>query len=269
MADFTAKDVKALRDATGAGMLDAKRALEECDGDPQAGAQWLRQRGLGTISDRAGRENEEGAVAAVIDGTVGSAALVEIKTETDFGAKSPDVVNLANELAELVAAGGEAAIEARKDTLDDLKITLKENVELGAVVRFQAAPGNVLSRYVHEQNGRGVNGVIVEMAGGDETLAHDVAVHVAFGKPRYVRREDVPEADVERERAALEAETRAQGKPEAALPKIVDGKLGGWYKRVPGGVLIDQPYARDDKQTVGQVLGKATVVRFAQAAIGG
>ncbi len=268
MPEFTATDVKALRDVTGAGMMDAKRALTETDGDPKAAAQWLREKGLGKVSERAGRENEEGAVAAVLDTTVGAAALVEIKTETDFGAKSPDVVNLANELAGLVAASGEGAVDAKGDVLDDLKITLKENVELGSVVRFEAGPGHVLARYLHEQNGRGVNGVIVEMADADEGLAHDIAVHIAFGKPGYVRRDQVPQSEVDAERATLEAETRNQGKPDSALPKIVEGKLGGWYKRVPGGVLLDQPYARDDKQTVAQVIDGATIVRFAQATIG-
>ena len=89
----------------------------------------------------------------------------------------------------------------------------------------------------------------------DQQLAHDIAVHIAFGKPKYLRREDVPAEEVEAERATLEAETRREGKPEAAVPKIVDGKLGGWYKRVPGGVLLEQPYAKDDSQTVAQVAG--------------
>ena len=269
MADITAKDVKALRDATGAGMMDAKRALTENDGDPAEASKWLRERGLGKAADRAGRENAEGAVAAVVDATVDAAALVQLRCETDFVAKSPDFVNLVNELAELVAAEGEGAVDSKKDAVDDLKVTLKENIELGQVVRFVAAPGNVLARYLHEQSGRGKNGVIIELAGGTEDLAHDIAVHIAFGRPGYLRREDVDPADVEAERSSLEAETRNEGKPEAAVAKIVDGKLGGWYRRIPGGVLLEQPYARDDKQTVAQVLGDATVVRFAQVAIGG
>lgn len=269
MAKFTAQDVKALRDATGAGMMDAKRALTENGGDHAAAARWLRERGLGKAAERSGRENTEGAVAAVVDATVGAAALVELKSETDFVAKSPDFVNLVNELAELVAAHGEAAVETKKDSIDDLKVTLKENIELGQVVRFDAGPGNVLARYLHEQSGRGNNGVIVELSGGSEELAHDVAVHIAFGRPRYLTREDVPDEEVEAERRSLEAETRNQGKPEAAIAKIVDGKLSGWYKRIPGGVLLEQPFARDDKKTVGQVVGDARVVRFAQVAIGG
>lgn len=269
MADFTAKDVKTLRDLTGAGMMDAKKALTQSGGDHAAAAKWLREKGLGKANERAGRENEEGAIAAVLDKNAGAASIVEIKTETDFGAKSPDVVNLANELAALVASKGESAVDTKKDAIDDLKITLKENVQLGKVVRFEAGSGHVLARYLHEQNGRGVNGVIVELANGDEEMAHDVAVHIAFGKPGHLTREDVPAETVKAERATLETETRNQGKPEAALEKIVEGKLGGWYKRVPGGVLLDQPYAKDDKKSVAQFIGKAKIVRFAQATIGG
>jgi len=183
-------------------------------------------------------------------------------------AKSPQFVGTADQLAQAVATEGEAAIDAHKDAVDDLRLTLKENIEVGKVVRFVADPGDVLETYLHVQNGRGVNGVLVEIAGGDLELAHDIAVHIAFGKPTHLQRDDVPAEEVEAERAALEAQTRNEGKPEQALPKIVDGKLNGWYKRIPGGVLLEQPYAKDDKQTVSDVLGDARVVRFAQAVVG-
>jgi elongation factor Ts len=266
MAEFSARDVKALRDATGAGMMDAKKALTATDGDYEAAAAWLRERGLGKAAERAGRENIEGAVAvAVADGV---AALVELKSESDFVAKSPQFVETANRLAETVATEGDSAVEKLKDAIDDLRLTLKENIEVGKVVRFAAESGDVLDTYVHVQNGRGVNGVVVELAGGSAELAHDIAVHIAFGRPAYLHRDEVPADEVAAERAALEAQTRNEGKPEQALPKIVEGKLNGWYKRVPGGVLLEQPYARDDKQTVAQVLGGARVVRFAQAIVG-
>ena len=191
-----------------------------------------------------------------------------MKSETDFVAKSPQFVALVDELAEQVAATGEGAVDDRKDAIDDLKITLKENISLGRVVRFDAEPGHVLDTYLHVQNGRGVNGVLVEMAGGSAELAHDIAVHIAFGRPGYLQRDEVPAEEIEAERASLETQTRNEGKPEQAWPKIVEGKLNGWYKRVPGGVLLEQPYAKDDKQSVTQVLGGATVVRFAQAEVG-
>jgi elongation factor Ts len=267
MAEFSAKDVKALRDATGAGMMDAKKALSATDGDPQAAAAWLRERGLGKAAERAGRENVEGAVAvATVDG---AAALIELKSESDFVAKAPQFVDTADRLAQAVAAEGDHALESLKHAIDDLRLALKENIEVGKVVRFTAGPGHVLDTYLHVQNGRGVNGVVVELSGGDAELAHDIAVHIAFGKPGYLHREEVPADEVTAERVALEAQTRNEGKPEQALPKIVEGKLNGWYKRVPGGVLLEQPYARDDKQTVSHVLGSAEVVRFAQAVVGG
>jgi elongation factor Ts len=268
MADISAKEVKALRDATGAGMMDAKRALVETNGDFDAAGLWLREHGLGKSAERTGRDNAEGAVAVAVDAGAGTAALVQLRSETDFVAKSPQFVELVNDLAALVAAKGEDAVAERQDAIDSLKVTLKENIDLGRVVRFEGAPGNVLETYLHVQNGRGVNGILVELEGGDQQLAHDVAVHIAFGRPGSLTRDEVPAAEVEAERATLEAETRNEGKPEAALPKIVEGKLGGWFKRVPGGVLLEQPYARDDRQTVSQILGVAKVVRFAQVVIG-
>lgn len=269
MAEFTAKDVQALRQASGAGMMDAKRALTEADGDTEGAMKWLRERGLGKAAERAGRETQEGAVAVSYDKEANAIALVQLRSETDFGAKSPDFVNLVNELAALVASDGEDAVQQRKGAIEDLNIVIKENVQLGEVIRFEAAPGDLLDSYLHVQNDRGVNGVIVELAGGNQQLAHDVAVHIAFGKPKYLRREDVPAEEVEAERTTLEAETRRDGKPEAQVPKIVDGKLGGWFKRVPGGVLLEQPFAKDDSKTVAQTLGEARIVRYAQVVIGG
>jgi elongation factor Ts len=268
MAAIPAKDVKALRDATGAGILDARRALEETGNDPAAAAKWLRERGLVTSAERAGRENVEGAVAVArsLDGQ--AAALVELKSETDFVAKSPQFVDVSEDVARVVAREGQQAAATMKDAIDDLRVTLKENIELGRVIRFEASPGNTLETYLHVQNGRGVNGVLVELSGGTPELAHDVAVHIAFGRPGYLSRDEVPAEEVAAERASLDAETRNQGRPEQAIPKIVEGKLNGWFKRVPGGVLLEQPYARDDKRTVEQVLGSARIVRFAQVLIG-
>jgi elongation factor Ts len=267
MATISAKDVKALRDATGAGMMDAKRALTENEGDFDAAAKWLRARNLGKAAERSGNDNDQGAVAVAVTADGRAAALVELKSETDFGAKSPTFVALADELAAAIAADGEGVIDSRKDAIDDLKVTLKENIELGRVVRFEAGATSTLDTYLHVQNGRGVNGVLVEVADGTPELAHDLAVHVAFGRPGYLNRDEVPADAVAAERAAAETQTRLDGKPEAALTKIIEGKLTGWYKRVPGGVLLDQPFAKDDKQSVSQVLGSAHVVRFAQAVI--
>ena len=264
MADFSAKDVQNLRQITGAGMMDAKKALQENDGDFEAAKQWLREKGLAKVAKLGDRENAQGSVCAVVDGQVG--AIVQLKSETDFSAKADDFTSLLQALTDVVVAKGVDAVSELSDELDALKIAKKENIELGSVVRFDAAEGNILDSYLHLQEGRGVNAVIVEIAGGTKELAHDIAVHIAFAKPAYQSRDEVPEADIERERQALLDITKAEGKPEAAWPKIVEGRLNGWFKEQ---VLLEQGFVRDDKQTITQMLGDATLVRFAQVYIGG
>lgn len=260
---FTAKDVQALRQATGAGMMDCKKALEETGGDIEAAKQWLREKGLAASAKRDDRESAQGVVAMVVDGNVGS--IVKLRCETDFVAGSEQFKAEADTLARLVAEKGADAVSERAGQLEDLKITLKEKIELGDVVRIEAAPGNVLESYQHIQGGRGVNGVLVEMAGGSAELAHDVAVHIAFARPRFLTRDDVPAEEVEKERATLETLSRNEGKPEAALPKIVEGRLNGFFKDI---VLLEQPYAKDDKQSIQQLIGSASIVSFAQVEIG-
>jgi len=263
MADFTARDVQALRQATGAGMMDAKKALVENDGDMEGAAQWLREKGLAKVANLGDRDNTQGSVAVVVDGNVG--AIVELKSETDFSAKAEDFTALVKDLAELVAAKGVDAVSERSAELDNLKIAKKENIELGQVVRFEAAEGNILDSYEHIQDGRGVNAVLVELAGGTVELAHDIAVHVAFAKPPYLTRDEVPAEAIDKERQALLDITKAEGKPEQAWPKIVEGRLNAWFKDQ---VLLEQGFVRDDKTPISQFLGDATLVRFAQVFIG-
>jgi len=260
---FTAKDVQALRQSTGAGMMDAKKALEANDGDMEAAKQWLREKGLAASAKRDDRESTQGIVAQALDGNVG--AMVKITSETDFVASSEHFKNEAQTLVTLVAAKGEQAAADRSKELEDLRILLKEKIELAQVVRFEAPAGNVVGEYLHVQGGRGVNGVLVELEGGTRELAHDIAVHIAFARPKYLSRDDIPAEDIAKERATLETITRNEGKPEAAIGKIVDGRIGGFFKDV---ALLDQPYAKDDKQTITQLLGGAKVVRFAQVEIG-
>ena len=260
---FTAKDVQALRQSTGAGMMDAKRALEANDGDSEAAKQWLREQGLAASAKRDERENTQGVVAVVVDGQVG--AMVELKSETDFVASSEHFKLEAQALDRLVAAKGPEAVAERQARLEDLKITLKEKIEVGRIARVEGKPDDVVESYIHIQGGRGVNGVLVVMAGGTSELAHDVAVHVAFARPKYLSRDDVPAEVVAEERQTLEAITRNEGKPEQALPKIVEGRLQGFYKTV---ALLDQPYAKDDKQSIAQLIGSATISEFAQIEIG-
>ncbi len=263
MADFSAKDVKRLRDQTGAGMMDAKKALVETDGDFEAAGKWLREKGLASAGQRADRESSQGAVALARAGPV--AALVELKCETDFVAKNPDFVNMAHELAALVADSGEAAVEQKKDELDTLKITLKENIDVGAIKRLDAGEGKAIDLYQHVQDGRVKNAVVVVLDGGSVELAHEVALHAAFKQPRYLSRDEVPADVIAAERATFETIARNEGKPDAALPKIVDGRIQGFYKEV---VLLDQMYVREEKQSISQLLGGAKIAGFAQVVIG-
>ena len=260
---FSAQDVKALRESTGAGMMDCKKALQETDGDMDAAKQFLREKGLAASAKRDDRDNNQGVVAIKVDGTVG--AIVQLKSETDFVAGSDQFKDEAAELVDLVFAKGADAVAERSDALEELKITLKEKIELGDVVQMVAADGNVIGHYEHVQGGRGVNGVLVEMSGADDELAHDIAVHIAFARPQYLTRDEVPADVVEAERQTLTTLTINEGKPEQAIPKIVEGRLNGFYKDI---CLLEQPYAKDDKQTVQQVIGDASIVRFHQTEIG-
>ena len=260
---FTAKDVQNLRQATGAGMMDAKRALEETDGDFDAAAKSLREKGLAKSVDRSDRENVQGAVA--VGATDTAAAIVELKCETDFVAKSEQFLEVLDALLAAVLADGEGGIDSQKDRVDDLKVTLKENIDVGRVKRLAVAEGQALDTYLHKQEGRGVNAVVVVLDGGDQDLAHEVAVSAAFSKPKYLTRDEVPQADADEEKATLEGITRAEGKPEQAMEKIVTGRLNAWYKDQ---VLLEQPYAKDDKQSITQLLGDAKIAGFAQVYIG-
>jgi elongation factor Ts len=260
---ISAKDVQALRQATGAGMMDAKRALEETGGDFDAAAKSLREKGLAKSVDRSDRDNLQGAVA--VGSAEGVAVIAELKCETDFVAKSDQFLAVLDQLVAAVLADGEAGSAAVKDQVDDLKVTLKENIDIGRIHHLPVAAGQVVDTYLHKQEGRGVNAVVVVLEGGDAELAHEVAVSAAFSKPKYLTRDQVPQADADEERATLEGITRAEGKPEQAIEKIVEGRLNAWYKDQ---VLLEQPYAKDDKQSITQLLGSAKIARFAQVYIG-
>ena len=260
---YTAKDVQSLRQTTGAGMMDCKKALEENGGEIEAAKQWLREKGLAASAKRDDRENAQGVVAIIVEAT--RASIIKLKCETDFVASSDGFKAAADALAQSILEKGEAGLSDHSTKIDDLKITLKEKIEVGETIRFEAASGNVLDFYNHIQGGRGVNGVIVEMSGATQEVAHDVAVHIAFARPRYLRREDVPADVVEKERATLEIVTRNEGKPEQAIAKVVEGRITGFFKDI---CLLEQPYAKDDKLSIAQFIGSAQIVRFAQVEIG-
>ena len=262
MADIAAKDVKALRDATGAGMMDAKKALIECDGDFEAAAQMLREKGLAKAATRSDRDNVEGAVGLVADGQ--RAALVHLKCETDFSAKSDGFLSLVDELTNAVLTEGEGAVDARSSAIDDLRLSIKENIEVGRVSLIEAGDGNMIDTYLHVQDGRGVNGVVVEGSGVDQETLHQVALHIAFAKPTTLTRDEVPADLVEKERVALLEITKAEGKPEQAWDKIVEGRLTGWFRET---VLLEQGL-HGDKTSVGDMLAGGSIERFTQAYLG-
>jgi elongation factor Ts len=279
MTEIKAADVAALRKATGAGMMDCKKALEESDGDLEAAKDWLRSKGLAGASKRAGRAAEQGAVDVKVEGGVG--ALVELTAETDFVAKSTDFKGVVADLAALAVREGkeelaELAYEGATvgEHVTQLAAKLGENVALGRVVLYETTDG-LLDGYVHVQNERGIMGVLVEIGGVDpadaeaQEVAHDIALHIASAAPSYVTRDDVPADVIDREKAVFEELTRNEGKPEQAIPKIVEGRLNGFYKDT---VLVEQGFVKEPKQTIAQLLetlgADATVRRFVRVKIG-
>ncbi|GIU83911.1 MAG: elongation factor Ts [Acidimicrobiales bacterium] len=264
MSGISAREVQELRRATGVGMMDAKRALEETAGDFEAAVKWLREQGLAKSAKLAGRQQSDGAVAVAL--REGVAALVELKAETDFAAKGDDFVNLTEELADLVAERGEDAVAERKEDIENLRITKKENIELGKVVRWEFPADHVVDAYVHRQDGRGKVGVLLEVEGDvSRDDVHQIALHIAFARPRYLSRGEVPDEEVERERETLREQARNEGKPEQAIDKIVEGRLTAWYKE---SVLEEQDLFGEKNRPVKALLGSGRIVRFALAAVG-
>ena len=271
MAKYTTADIKALREKTGAGMLDVKKALEEADGDTEKAIEIIRVKGLKGIAKREGRSASAGLIAAKVvgapDGTDGAdgqvGVLVEVNAETDFVAKNQKFIDFAarvldaavdsgaetvEELAE-VAAGGSTV----KELTDSMQAVIGEKIVVRRIARL-AAPR--VETYLHRTN-PDLPAQVAVLVGTDEAaaeVAHDVAMHVAAYSPLYLTREDVPAETIAKERAIAEETTRAEGKPEKAVPRIVEGRLNGYFKE---SCLVDQPYAKDPKTTVGKVV-KAT-----------
>ena len=274
MAAFSAADVKTLRDRLGAGMLDSKNALVEAGGDIEKAIEILRVKGLKGVEKRSGRATTAGLVTASAEG--GVATLIELASETDFVAKNDRFVTLAAEVLAAVASAGAADVASGnaatlngktvQEHIDAEAALLGEKVELRQVKQIN---GDDFAIYLHKTSKDlpPQVGVVLGFAGADTETARSVAQHIAVYDPKYTTREEVPAAVVEREREVLTETTRNEGKPEAALPKIVEGKLTGFFKEV---VLADQPYARDSKVATGKVLKDAglTVAGFARVKVG-
>jgi elongation factor Ts len=274
MANYTAADIKALRESTGAGMLDVKKALDEADGDQAKATEILRVKGLKGVTKREGRTTSNGLVAARADSGVGT--LVEVLCETDFVAKGEKFIALADQVfAQAVATGASDADALLKsstqdgrtvqDLLDDANATIGEKIEVKRVARIEAP---VVVAYLHKTSPDLPAQIGVLVGGeGDETTLRDVAMHVAAFAPSVLTREDVDPATVENERRVAEATAKEEGKPEAALPKIVEGRVNGFFKE---NVLLEQPFAKEAKKTVAKVLDEAgaSVTSFARFRIG-
>ena len=269
MANFTAADVKKLRELTQAGMMDCKKALTEADGDFDKAVELLRVKGAAKAAAR-GAERE--TAAGLVD-TSGN-ALVELKSETDFVAKNEEFIAKAQQIADVADSVKAADTEALKaaeldgktvgEVVEDLAITIGEKIELGDVAYFE---GNTVT-YMHKRAADlpPAVGVLVEFE-GDEAAARAAAMQIAAMKAQYLTRDEVPADIVESERSIAEQKTREEGKPEQAIAKIVEGRLGGFYKEI---VLLEQESVTESKKSVKAVLDEAgtTVKRFARFEVG-
>ena len=274
MANFTAADVKALREQTGAGMMDVKKALTEADGDAEKALEIIRLKGLKSLSKREGRQAAAGLLAAQTDGTVG--VLVEVNSETDFVAKNQKFIDFSNEVLAAAVASGAADLDALlaspmgegtvKDRLDAFAAIIGEKLQVGRIVRVE---GENVDLYLHQTNPDlpPQVGVFVVTDAAGKSVAHDIAMHVAAYMPAYLDRDSVPADVLEKERATLEKITLEEGKPANIVPKIVEGRLNAFYK---DNCLVDQAFARDPSKSVAQVLKEAgaTVTNFVRVHVG-
>ena len=276
MANFTAADVKRLREQTGAGMMDCKNALNEADGDLEAAIELLRLKGAKDAGKRATRTAANGLVAAELDGT-SAGVLVELNCETDFVAKTDQFQQVAAQIAKAASDGKVAdrltllATEARPGTtveqlIEEAGASLKEKLELGRYARFE---GGYVTSYLHRSDAAlpPTLGVLVQLDQDNAEVAKDLAQQVAAMRPLYTTREDVPADVVEKERRIAEQITRDEGKPEQAIPKIVEGRLGAYFKDV---VLTEQAFVKEQKTTIKQFLAQngVTVTGFARFQVG-
>jgi elongation factor Ts len=276
MANFNAADVKRLREQTGAGMMDCKNALQEASGDLEAAVELLRLKGAKDVNKRATRTAANGLVTAKLDGTQ-AGVLVELNCETDFVAKTDLFQQVA---AEIAAAALKAKVTDRPSLLttearpgatvqqlvEEAGASLKEKLELGRFARFE---GGYVASYLHRSDAAlpPTLGVLIQLDKDNGEVATDLAQQVAAMRPLYVVREDVPADVVEKERRIAEQITRDEGRPEQAIPRIVDGRLNSYFKDV---VLTEQAFVKDPKTTIKQVLAGSgvSVTGFARFQVG-
>ena len=280
MANFTIADIKSLREQLGTGMVDTKKALEEADGDLERAVEILRLKGAKGNAKRADRSTSEGIVVArESDGAV---TLIELACETDFVAKNDRFIALAEKVADAAAAVSADSVDAAltastasstgsgtgtvEQLISDEAAIIGEKIELR---RVRTLRGEHFEVYLHKTSKDlpPQIGVVVAYTGDDAETARSIAQHISFANPSYLTRDDVPDADVEKERQIVTEISRNEGKPDAALPKIVEGRVNALFKQV---ALLDQDYAKDNKLSVGQVAKDAgiTVTDFARFKVG-
>ena len=274
MANYTAADVKALRERSGAGMMDCKNALDEANGDGEKAMEVLRLKGLKGVTKREGRTTSNGLVVARVSG--GTGYLIELACETDFVAKADKFVALAESIADAVVAAGAKTLDAAlaanlggksvAEAINDEAAIMGEKVELRRVASVEDAK---VDAYLHRTSKDlpPQVGVLVAYSGNDDETAHDVAVHIAAFSPNHLTRDDVDPEVVATERRIAEETARNEGKPEAALAKIVEGRVTGFFKE---NVLLEQDFAKDNKLSVAKVLDNAglTVSAFVRFRVG-
>ena len=264
MTQITAAMVKELREQTGAGMMDVKNALVEANGDMEEARKVLRKKGLATAGKKAGRVTAEGAVQSHVEDNVG--VLVEVNCETDFVGRNENFRNFATEVAKVITKSKANSVDelnsekwpGSQDTVaqktQEMIGSIKENIAIRRFTRYEAASTAAIASYIHAG---GKIGVMAELA-GDSThgreVAKEVAMHIAASDPRFLRREDVTEKDLDTEREIARDQARQSGKPENIIEKMVSGKMEKFYGEA---CLLEQPYIKGDKQTVAQYLQAA------------
>jgi elongation factor Ts len=260
---ISASLVKELRDRTGAGMMAAKRALEETGGDVEAAQRLLREQGMAAAGKRAGRATTEGEVLATISGTVG--ALVAVGCETEPVSKNEKFLAFAEAVLEAVEADGREAVAGLEEQRLELIGQLGENIEVAGATRMEAAEGELLAEYVHPPANK--IGVLVRVKGDDPAAARRLAMHISFAAPRFRSVDEVPEEELANERAIYENQADVQSKPEEVRAKIVEGRLRKEF--LSGVALSEQSWIHDPSLTAGKALEEAglEVVEFVRYAL--
>ena len=267
MSDIPAELVKRLRDETGAGMMDCKRALQETDGDFEAAKRLLRERGIAAAGKRAGRQTSEGEVLVTIAGHTG--AIVAVGSETEPVSKNDQFLGFAERVLEAVEQGGPDAVGALEEERRELVGKLGENIVVAGAARLEADDGEMLAEYVHPPANK--RGVLVKVRGDNPAGARRLAMHIAAAAPRWPTRDKVPADVVASEQEIYRASDEVRSKPEQAREKIVEGMLGKrFFAAYPGGVLVDQAWIHDAGKTVAQALQEEglEVVEFVRYALG-